>query len=229
METKIEYKLEDLPENIKGKIEVVDGHWIWKGTIRDKKRKHKQGVIRFNGSMKLIHRVVNHLLTGYDLNSPLLLLHIRNCNESLCCYPGHLYEGDEYLNAQDREATNRGRYANQLRCPSCNGEYKVSPTTGHRYCSYCKNARKERWRARKKLEGVKMETELTKEMKEMIEKAIKDLEKEGKLDPNCKGCEEFYEQMRKGKQFWTIFAPRHKASESCRSGKRNHCTCDTCF
>jgi hypothetical protein len=25
------------------------------------------------------------------------------------------------------------------------------------------------------------------------------------------------------------FHPSHDASESCESGKRNHCTCDTCF
>lgn len=25
------------------------------------------------------------------------------------------------------------------------------------------------------------------------------------------------------------FAPRHTASDRCRSGKRAHCTCDTCF
>ena len=27
----------------------------------------------------------------------------------------------------------------------------------------------------------------------------------------------------------STFFPRHQASERCRSGKRNHCTCDTCF
>jgi hypothetical protein len=25
------------------------------------------------------------------------------------------------------------------------------------------------------------------------------------------------------------FGPPHKASVNCESGKRNHCTCDTCF
>ena len=25
------------------------------------------------------------------------------------------------------------------------------------------------------------------------------------------------------------FFPSHHASERCQSGKRNHCTCDTCF
>lgn len=25
------------------------------------------------------------------------------------------------------------------------------------------------------------------------------------------------------------FYPAHKASDNCKSGKHNHCTCDTCF
>jgi hypothetical protein len=25
------------------------------------------------------------------------------------------------------------------------------------------------------------------------------------------------------------FHPRHNASQYCESGRRNHCTCDTCF
>lgn len=59
---------------------------------------------------------------------------------------------------------------------------------------------------------------------------IKKLEEAGELDPNCKGCQEiFYPKLREGKELWEIFAPKHKPSISCRSGKYPHCTCDTCF
>lgn len=46
----------------------------------------------------------------------------------------------------------------------------------------------------------------------------------GYIVPGCKGCQEFFEHP-------TVdpFAPRHKASDSCESGKYPHCTCDTCF
>lgn len=59
---------------------------------------------------------------------------------------------------------------------------------------------------------------------------IKALEMKGLIDPTCKTCEdEFYPKLKEGTKLMDIFAPRHKASESCRSGKHPHCTCDTCF
>lgn len=62
-----------------------------------------------------------------------------------------------------------------------------------------------------------------------IDDYIADLERRGLIDPNCNGCKEFYTELRKGKELWQVFAPTHRAMESCRSGKYNHCTCDTCF
>lgn len=57
---------------------------------------------------------------------------------------------------------------------------------------------------------------------------IKRLEGLGILDPACKTCQdEFYPSYRE--KGVGPFAPNHKASERCRSGKRAHCTCDTCF
>jgi hypothetical protein len=62
---------------------------------------------------------------------------------------------------------------------------------------------------------------------ETTEEKIARLEREGYLDPGCPTCVEyFYPALEKGK---TPFAPNHKASEQCKSGKRNHCTCDACF
>jgi hypothetical protein len=59
---------------------------------------------------------------------------------------------------------------------------------------------------------------------------IRNLEEQGELDPDCKMCIEiFYSAILKGKTLTDIFAPRHKASARCRSGKHSHCTCDTCF
>jgi hypothetical protein len=61
---------------------------------------------------------------------------------------------------------------------------------------------------------------------ETREQAIARLEASGDLDPTCNGCRERYES--KGMPY-DVFAPRHKASDRCQSGKRSHCTCDTCF
>jgi hypothetical protein len=44
----------------------------------------------------------------------------------------------------------------------------------------------------------------------------------GTIVKGCKGCEVFFTNP-------GVMAPSHKASDRCRSGKRDHCTCDTCF
>lgn len=61
---------------------------------------------------------------------------------------------------------------------------------------------------------------------------IKRLEGLGVLDPNCKTCQHDYypfyrDEWVQGKD--GPMGPRHTASDRCRSGKRPHCTCDTCF
>jgi len=61
-----------------------------------------------------------------------------------------------------------------------------------------------------------------------ITERIATLERAGRLDPTCRGCDEHYRHYRAGHED-PPFAPSHKASETCRSGKRPHCTCDTCF
>lgn len=57
------------------------------------------------------------------------------------------------------------------------------------------------------------------------EQAIRRMEAGGDLDPNCAMCRNLFYSHPK----LDPFAPRHKAMPTCRSGKRPHCTCDTCF
>lgn len=46
----------------------------------------------------------------------------------------------------------------------------------------------------------------------------------GRLAPvgECVSCDRARESS-------DTMAPRHTASDRCQSGKRNHCTCDTCY
>jgi hypothetical protein len=46
----------------------------------------------------------------------------------------------------------------------------------------------------------------------------------GVLDPACPQCAEMLRHPT-----LNAFMPRHRASSHCRSGRRNHCTCDGCF
>lgn len=50
------------------------------------------------------------------------------------------------------------------------------------------------------------------------------MEEMGHLDPRCSKCREFYDHPD-----GMPFAPDHKPSDACESGKRPHCTCDRCF
>jgi len=51
--------------------------------------------------------------------------------------------------------------------------------------------------------------------------------KMGAIRPDCQACQEYFgtpDEPRPGGM-----APSHRASARCESGKRPHCTCDTCF
>jgi hypothetical protein len=46
----------------------------------------------------------------------------------------------------------------------------------------------------------------------------------GSYDPNCRYCDELRDHPT-----LSPFMPNHTALSSCRSGRHNHCTCDSCF
>lgn len=55
---------------------------------------------------------------------------------------------------------------------------------------------------------------------------IAKLEATGFLDPNCQECREYLYPAVDPRQ---VFYPSHRALSSCQSGRRPHCTCDSCF
>lgn len=59
---------------------------------------------------------------------------------------------------------------------------------------------------------------------ETKEQKIARLEAAGIIVQDCSGCRYWYEHPTA-----SPMAPSHNASSRCRSGQRNHCTCDTCF
>lgn len=55
---------------------------------------------------------------------------------------------------------------------------------------------------------------------------ISDMRSRG-YEPTCATCQRYYaEHMKKGS---APFAPHHRASAGCESGKQPHCTCDRCW
>jgi len=144
----------DLPDNIKDNLNKIDGHWLWTGAKTNTARSDPKGRVRFQGRNEFPHRVVFFLLRGFNLDGQLQANHKRECPHSLCCNPDCLYEGTQQQNVQDSIALGHHYCITQnegkpLGCPTCNGKYSISPTTGHRYCQRCKNNRRKVWRQTK--------------------------------------------------------------------------------
>lgn len=57
---------------------------------------------------------------------------------------------------------------------------------------------------------------------ETKEEKIGRLVRERYIFRDCRGCDVFFDNP-------DAMAPRHNASSRCQSGKRPHCTCDTCW
>jgi Schitoviridae HNH endonuclease len=146
-----DYDLNSLPENIRSRIKVLGNHWIWIGGTSNTGRKDLKGKIRFNGKSEFVHRLVFHLLTGFDLNSDLQVNHKQECQISLCCHPNCLYAGTQKDNVKDILELGNNFQSNKTHCP-LGHEYSTSPTTGQRYCQTCKNNRRNEWRKNKKNE-----------------------------------------------------------------------------
>lgn len=144
-----EYNIEQLPYNIQRLLRPLGNHWIWIGGITDPNRKDPKGRLRFNGKMEYPHRVVFHLLTGFDLNSELQVNHKPECLDSLCCHPNCLYAGTQQDNMDDRKLLGNHSELRKTHCPQGH-EYNTSPTSGHRYCPTCKNKRRDEWRAKQR-------------------------------------------------------------------------------
>jgi hypothetical protein len=64
-------------------------------------------------------------------------------------------------------------------------------------------------------------------LSETPEERIARLVKIGVLVSGCPRCESDIAEIRKTGVL--PMGPAHQASPSCASGKRPHCTCDTCF
>lgn len=59
---------------------------------------------------------------------------------------------------------------------------------------------------------------------ETRQERLKRWEEMGAYDSSCAQCATIPDHPT-----LSPFQPSHKASSRCRSGGRNHCTCDTCF
>lgn len=83
--------------------------WNWTGR-RDGTGRYGRMNIRINGRHTTLasHRAALYAFKGFDLGSPLVVLHL--CNNTLCCAPLHLQAGTQSQNI--RQCIAEGRHNN---------------------------------------------------------------------------------------------------------------------
>ena len=155
----MEYNINDLPTKIRKKLKILDEHWLWIGSATNKNRKDLKGKVSYKGKHYLAHRVIFHILTGFDLNNGLQVNHKTSCPISLCCNPACLYAGTQLDNARDAMelGTHPGAVkARQEVCSICGGEFTFSSVTGKRSCKVCRARRSKESDEREKIRlGIK--------------------------------------------------------------------------
>ena len=136
----IEQILEHLNANT---MKMSNGCWAYTGKPHNKYGHCK---IRFNNHEVFIHRLSAHLHWGFDLDSPMLILHKPLCMFPNCWNPEHLYEGTHKDNAQDSIIMGTFHYTEvTTHCPQGH-EYTpentgVNSGSGKKYCKECNRLR----------------------------------------------------------------------------------------
>lgn len=75
--------------------------WEWTGFIN----KDGYGEIKFHGKTRILHRVIAHIWSDFDLYSDFQMLH--KCDNRKCFNPEHLFEGMPRDNMDDKCNKNR--------------------------------------------------------------------------------------------------------------------------
>lgn len=115
--------------------------------MTSKLRNDPKGRVRFQGRMEYPHRISLFIFKDFNLDDNRFQAnHKRECPYSLCCHPDCLYVGTQKENIQDSIALGHNKELKKTNCSNCGENYKISPTTGHRYCQRCKNNRRKNWR-----------------------------------------------------------------------------------
>jgi hypothetical protein len=108
--------LEQIPEQVRNRIEITDSCWLWRGTVA----KNGYGVVKIGGrkgKLEYVHRLVARIQFG-DLPKGLFVCHI--CDNPICCNPEHFFLGLPFENAVD--AASKGR----MKGPHLKGEMNPS-------------------------------------------------------------------------------------------------------
>lgn len=125
-----------------GRVEIVDGCWVWTGATTD-----GYGRVKVAGRAELVHRVVFAEVVG-PIPAGMHLDHL--CRERACCNPDHL----EVVTQQENTLRGEGVTAANARKTHCVRDHEFTPDNtsvrgrdGARICKACRsivNARRDR-------------------------------------------------------------------------------------
>jgi hypothetical protein len=123
------------------------GCWNWTAC----KTADGYGWMRFRGRSERVHRISAHIYSGYDLNSPLQVLH--SCDNPSCFNPRHLSVGTSLDNMRD--AKSKRRFANQKKTHCSSGHLYAGDNlyvmpSGERRCKACRATSSLKWYLAKK-------------------------------------------------------------------------------
>jgi len=85
-------------------LDEKTGCWNWRGPRNAK----GYGRVYYTGKNRQAHRLAAHLWLGFDLDSPLQVLH--KCDNPACFKPKHLFVGTALDNTQDMIAKGRMKW-----------------------------------------------------------------------------------------------------------------------
>ena len=118
------------------KQDPISGCWNWQ-LARDRKG---YGRVFFRGKQHFAHRVSAVLFKGFDLNSPLCIIH--TCDTPSCVNPAHLRPGTHLENMRD--SFSKGRNPRVIARTHCahghpySGQNLYVQPNGVRICRACK-------------------------------------------------------------------------------------------
>jgi len=124
----------ELIEKLHQQTLIVDGHWLWQGTMSD-----GYGYIRYNGSYWRLHRLSVTLYTKKPYTDKSWTAN-HLCREKTCWNPLHLYAGDMSSNNHDavRDGTHYkgANHSSKTACPRGH-PYNYKTPDGKRRCTIC--------------------------------------------------------------------------------------------
>jgi hypothetical protein len=129
------------------RYDLQTGCWNWTGA----RSGGGYGEMDYLGRKEKIHRLSAHFYLGFDLNSPLQILH--RCDNPSCFNPKHLFAGTQIDNMQDCISKGRFYQLGRTHCPKghpYSGHNLIHRGDGGRDCRACMCRRGREYRKRLK-------------------------------------------------------------------------------